>query len=38
MEYGIIIPQGINHSRKRIPEIILEDLKDKENGLTDAVP
>ena len=35
MEYGIIIPQGINHSRERIPEIILED---KENGLTDAVP
>ena len=30
MEYGIIIPQGINHSRKRIPEI----LEDEENGLT----
>nr|VFK62572.1 MAG: transposase [Candidatus Kentron sp. TC] len=30
MKYGIIIPQGINHSRKRIPEII----EDEENGLT----
>ena len=26
MEYGIIIPQGIDQSRKRIPEIIEDEL------------
>nr|VFK40012.1 MAG: hypothetical protein BECKTC1821D_GA0114238_100825 [Candidatus Kentron sp. TC]VFK56616.1 MAG: hypothetical protein BECKTC1821F_GA0114240_101124 [Candidatus Kentron sp. TC] len=26
MEYGIIIPQGIDHSMKRIPEIIEDEL------------
>nr|VFK43709.1 MAG: hypothetical protein BECKTC1821E_GA0114239_10282 [Candidatus Kentron sp. TC] len=26
MEYGIVIPQGINQSRKRIPEILREPI------------
>ena len=30
-EYGIVLPQGVNVVRKRIPEI----LKDAENGLSD---
>ncbi|MBT8419656.1 MAG: IS110 family transposase, partial [Gammaproteobacteria bacterium] len=30
LEYGIIIPQGLSHLRKRIPEL----LEDDENGLT----
>ncbi|MDQ7073000.1 MAG: hypothetical protein Q9N32_05320 [Gammaproteobacteria bacterium] len=30
MEYGIVLPKGISHVRKRIPDI----LEEAENGLT----